>query len=153
LSLLKKKSSVIARSLVEALAVRLPALGVQAGVDASGWPTIQIFEGTLPMATTEQSFFIRIMEMASLGLDSLGNAQQSYGPHVIQLCMETSTVAALGFPTDANRLHVMGECLAQGARLEVYLEDNGTAPDVNSIEAARLVGTFESLRFPPMANV
>lgn len=151
MSLLKKKSQVIARSMVEDLTVRLPSLTVAAGVDASGWPTISINDAT--PATTEQNFFIRIMEMPSLGLDSFGNAQQSYGPHVIQLAMETSTVASLGFPTDANRLHVMGECLAQGARFEVYLEDNGTIPVVGSLVAAKLVGTFESLRFPPMANV
>jgi hypothetical protein len=149
--LLKKKSAAIARNLADNLAVRLPLLVVTSGTDASGNPTVNVNDGT--PATTENNLFLRVLEMPSLGLDSLGNAQQSYGPHVIQMAMETSTLAGLGFPTDAVRLSVMGEVLQMSTRVEVYLEANGTVPSVSSLLAANLVATFENLRFAPMANV
>jgi hypothetical protein len=151
MSLTHKKAQTLARSLADSLAVRLPLLVVTAGTDASGNPTVTINDGT--PATTEQNLFLRVLEMPSLGLDSLGNAQQSYGPHVIQLAMETSTLAGVGFPTDANRLMVMGEVLQLSTRVEVYLEANGTVPSVSSLVAGNLVATFENLRFAPMANV
>ncbi len=152
MSLQKKTALTISRELAAKISKRLPStLILTEGFDASGNPTMTINDGTA--ATTEQNFFIRTIEqpVPTNAVDSLGLTQQSYGPHVIQIAMETSTVALLGFPTDANRLAVFGEVLRVGAKVEVYLSANGVVPVVASITGTP-AATFESLYWGILGN-
>src|SRR6266446_6046250 len=95
MSLLKKKALVLSRELANKLTVRFvgpTALLVREGFDASGNPTINIDDGT--PATTEQAVFVRTLEQPSIGLNSIGLAQDSFGPHVIQVVIEASAATA-----------------------------------------------------------
>lgn len=135
------------RELANRLTVRFSGiLTVTTGLDASGFPTITINDGT--PATTEQNFFIRVIEAPALGTNAFGLTQDSYNPCVIQVAMETSTVANLGFPIESNRLAVFGEVLRMGSRTEVYLAANGTVPVVGTLIAANLKATFDDLYYP-----
>jgi hypothetical protein len=146
MSLLKKKATVMNREMANRLTLRLPSLTVTEGVDASGNPQITINDGT--PAAGEQNFYIRVLELPSIGVNSVGGAADSFGPHAIQVAMEaTAAAATVALTTAANQLAVMGECLKMGPRVEVYLSANGAAPDVTTIAAGNLVGTFDSLYF------
>lgn len=151
MSLLKKKAAVMNREMANRLTLRLPALTVTEGVDASGNPQITINDGTL--AAGEQAFYIRVLELPSIGVNSIGQAADSFGPHAIQIAMETSSVSAVALDTEANKLAVLGEALRMGPRVEVYLETNGTEPTVSTIAASKLVGTFDSLYAPFLATM
>lgn len=133
-----------ARQITEDLGIRLKTLGAVQSVDASANATVTL--GTL--AAGNQCAFIRCMEQASIQTDGLGLAQRSYGPHVIQLVLETSTIAAVALMTQANSTKLFGELLKHGVKLEVYMTANTTVPSVSGITAGNLVATFDNLWQP-----
>jgi hypothetical protein len=143
------KMASLARQLTEDLGLRLPSLGAVQGVDSSGNATVTL--GTL--GAGNQCAFVRLQEQASIQTDGLGLAQRSYGPHVIQVVVETSTIANVALLTEANKLKFLGECLKHGVKVELYMTANTTAPSVSGIAAANLKATWDHLYQPLTASL
>lgn len=140
----KKKAVVISREYAEFLRRRLAStFVVTEGYDASNNPQITVNDGT-PIAG-EQNVYIRILEMPVLGTNSVGIAADSYGPHIIQVATEATVAsAAVSLVTEANKSVVLAGALTTGARVEVYVGANATAPSVATIAAGNLVQTIDS---------
>jgi hypothetical protein len=130
-----KKAQALSREAANRLSIRFsesPALLVREGTDVSGNPTINVDDGT--PAAGEQSMFVRIIPMPTLGTDAVGGAQQSFGPHIAQVVMEATVAdAALAIVKDVHRLRLFGVLLKMGTRVEVYVRANGGAPVVGDI--------------------
>jgi hypothetical protein len=157
MSLLKKKALVLSRELANKLSIRFAGTAgaglatlVREGFDASGNPIINIDDGT--PATTEQCILVRVLEQPSIGLNSLGLTQDSFGPHVIQVVAEASAAsAAINRLTQANQMKLWAELLKLGTKVEVYHCPTGAAPVVGDIVAANLVATVQDL-YNPLTN-
>jgi hypothetical protein len=111
------------------------------GSDASGNATIQVGAGTIG----SQSAFIRTLALPSIGTDAFGLTQRSFGPHIIQVVLETSTVANVALLLESAKLPLMAEVVGRGTIVEVYLSANGNAADVTDITTANLKATFNGL--------
>ena len=109
------------------------------GFDTNGLPTVALGAGT----AGSQSAFIRVKAVDSIGQDSLGLTQRSFGPHVIQVVLETSTIANVALLTEVNKLAVMGEVLGRGTRVELYMSANTNAVDVSDITTGNLKATWD----------
>ena len=107
--------------------------------DTNGLPVINV--GTMSIGS--QSVFIRTQPIASIGTDSLGLTQRSFGPHVIQCVVETSTIANVALLTEINKLPIMAEVMVRGTRVELYMSANGNAPDVADITSGNLKATWD----------
>lgn len=138
----------LALSLSESLKRRFT---VANGFDASGNPTILLGAGT----AGSQSAFIRVLPIASIGTDSLGLTQRSFGPHVIQVVLETSAVANVALMLESNKLPVLAEVVGRGTRVELYLRANGGGVVVGDITTGNLKQTWDgySQDFGVMAAV
>lgn len=115
------------------------------------WPTLALGAGT----AGSQSAFIRVKPIDSIGTDSVGLTQRSFGPHVIQLVLETSTIANVALMTEANELAILGEILGRGTRVELYMSANTNPVDVADITSGNLKATWDgfNLEFGVMAAV
>ncbi len=142
------KAKALADELRGKLLLRLPVItitgGTTAGFDSSGNPTLAIGTGT----TTTQSAFIRVKAITGFGTDILGTTQNVYTPHVIEVALETSTIASVAFLTAANMLNLLGELVQTGVRVDLYLSANGTAPVVGSITGAPVASFNGHLQYP-----
>ena len=136
-------------SLKDALKRRFAS--VAEGFDASGNPTLLIGAGS----AGSQSAFIRIKPVDSIGTNSIGQTQPAYGPHVIQLVLETSTIANTPLLTGANALPLFAELSARGCRLELYMSANTNAVDVADIVSGNLKGAWDgaAVEFGLMAAI
>lgn len=148
----KKSAQVLTREVGAKLRERFKevSLTVVESVDGSGNPTLLVSDGTA--AAGEQVVFIRFLEYPQIGTNSIGLAQDSFGPHIAQVAMETSSVANCSLVTEANKARLYMELLKLGCRVEVYLENNLTVPSVTSIDAAKLKITLDSLYWPLAAT-
>lgn len=126
----------LALSLSASLARRFAV--VVNGVDTNGLPTIQIGAGT----AGTQSAFIRVKPVDSIGTDSVGNTQRSFGPHIIQVCIETSTIANVGLLLESAKTPLLGEVMGRGTSVEVYMSANTVAATVATIAAGNLKFTW-----------
>lgn len=138
------KSLSFAAELRDDLARRFATVS-SVGFDASANPTILIGAGT----AGSQSAFIRVIDFQPLGVDGIGLAQRAYGtPLVVQVVLETSTIANVSLLTGANILPLLAELGVRGARVELYMSANTNAPEVSDIITANLRATFD----PDMKN-
>jgi hypothetical protein len=85
-----KKNVAVVKDLANRVQVRLPSLAVTTGFDATGNPTLSV--GALTTGT--QSAFVRLIEFPSLGVNAVGNAQDSYGPSIVQVALETQSLGS-----------------------------------------------------------
>lgn len=138
----------LAISLSESLKRRFTVLN---SFDTSGLPTVLVGAGT----AGSQSAFIRVKAIDSIGTDSLGLTQRSFGPHVMQVVLETSTIANVALMTEINKLPLMAEIVGRGTRVELYMSANGNAVDVADIIPGNLKATWDgfNLEFGVMAAV
>jgi hypothetical protein len=104
-----KKAVAVVRDLANRVSARLGgstyaagSLAVTTGFDTSGYPTMSVGAGS----AGGQNAFIRVIEAPSLGTNAVGNAQDSYGPLIAQVALETivigSTLALAASPTGAT---------------------------------------------------
>jgi hypothetical protein len=142
-----KKNSAIARDLVQRLTVRT-SLTIVAGTDSNGCPTIAIGAGS----PGGQNAFIRLLELPSIGTNAVGNSQDSYGPSVAQLVLETSTIANVELLTVSNQWLLLGELFRVGMEVDLYLSANGTAPVIAGITGTP-AATFNNLYMSPMMGM
>lgn len=102
---------------------------------------------TVGSAVAGQDYaFIRIIQNPSIRTDSLGLAQRSYAPSIIQLVLEASTVG-----NNANASQAFTDLLDAvkkwGTKVETYLSAHGTVPVVGSI-----TGTPTATWYPDVYN-
>ncbi len=141
------KANSLARQLKEDLALRLSALTVTQGYDASANPQVTVGAGT----AGTQSAYIRIVPEATIQVDGLGLTQRVYTPHIIQVVLETSTIAAVSLMTEANKFLLVGELLKHGTKVELYMSANTNAVDVADITSGNLIQTWNHL-WQPLTN-
>ena len=146
-----KKSQALARTLTDELTLRYKAAGLAVALsyDASQNPIITV--GTA--AAGSQSATLRILPFASIGLDGLGLAQTSYGPHIVQVVLEQlSGNTGTTVMTAANLAPLNVAVLRRGTRVETYLTANLTAPLAAGITGTPAV-TVDSLQYSLLETV
>lgn len=94
-------------------------------------------------AAGSQSMVVKSKQIDPLGNDVIGTAARGYAQTVIQLVVETSTIAATALLTAANFLPLVGEVLRQGSRVELYMSANTNTVGVEDITAGNLKVTWE----------
>lgn len=90
-----------------------------------------------------QSMLIKSKQIDPVGFDIVGQSARGYSQTVLQVVLETSTVANVPLLTGANMLPLMGEVLRQGSRVELYMSPNTDNVGVDEIIAGQLVQTWE----------
>jgi flagellar hook-associated protein FlgK len=127
------KSVSTAAEIRDELVKRLSALAIGQVVAASdGSAAFTVGAGS----NGGQNAYVKVLDRAitSGQVDGIGSAQRTYGnPLVVQVALETSSVASVPLLTVANQTQLMGALVERGNRVEVYLSTNGTAPVVGSI--------------------
>lgn len=92
-----------------------------AGFDTDGLPLIRVGDGT----AASQSALIKVKDLPVITKDSLGLAQETFTPEVIQVVLETSTIANVALMTEANKAKLLSVLLAVGtSKVEMYLSAN-----------------------------
>lgn len=137
------KALALSRVMLDNLTLRLASSGlaIAQSYDSSGNPVISVGPGT----AGGQNAVVRIIAYPSIGTNSLGIAQDSYTPHVIQIATEASATAGVDIMTEANKLPILGESLRTGCKVELYQSANLTAPSTATMVAANLVASYDSL--------
>jgi hypothetical protein len=111
-----KKNVAIVKDLANRVQLRLgTALTVTTGFDATGNPTMSVG----PLTTGTQSAFVRFIEFPSLGVNAVGNAQDSYGPNIAQIALECQSLGvavggAITAATWANNVATITTTSAHG---------------------------------------
>lgn len=90
-----------------------------------------------------QSMLIKSKQIDPVGFDGIGLAARGYAQTVLQVVVETSTIANVPLLTGANSLDLMGEVLRQGSRVELYMSPNTDNVGVDEIIPSQLVKTWE----------
>lgn len=143
------KSTVIARQMAEDLKLRT-GLAVTTGLDASANPTILLGAGT----AGSQSAFIRLKQQEAIFTDPVTyNAVRVYTPHVVQLVLETSTIANVPLLTAANYAKILTDVMKFGTKVEIYMSANTNAPDVADITSSNLKATLDDLFHPLTSTI
>lgn len=142
-----KKALALARVLQDNLTIRLGFLAtpltVVASTDTNGNPVLSV--GTI--SAGQQGAVIRVLPVAQIGNNALGSAQESYTPHTIQVCTESTATAGTDLLLALNALPIHGEVLRTGTRVELYQTANGTPPSTSAMIAANLIASFDNLNF------
>lgn len=143
------KSLAIRDALASDLLKRLPALAQTKGFDSS-LPTLLLGAGT----AGSQSAFLRIQPEATVYNNVVGNAQEVYSPHTIQVVVEASTIANVALLLGANLMQLLSACTKMGCKVELYMSANTNPVDVADIVSGNLKGTWNnSVEFGIMGNI
>jgi len=145
-----KKSEVLMRSLKEKLQLRLPAYLFTDSYDASGNPCLKVAVDAT-WTTADQWANIRILPKASLGVNSIGQAQEGFSPHVCQIMTEKSAAAAISFLSMVNSAIIYTEAKSLGTILEFYMTATTVEPTIAAIAAGTLQLTLDDL-FNPLTS-
>ncbi|WNM70325.1 hypothetical protein [Myxococcus phage Mx1] len=137
------KATVIARQLAEDFKIR-SGLVVTTGLDADANPLIKVGAQT----AGSQSALIRLKQVESIQTDGIGLPQRVYTPHVIQVVLETSTIANVPLFTIANLSRLMLDVTKFSTKVEIYMSANGNSVGVEDIVAANLKVTLDDLYHP-----
>lgn len=140
------KALAMVRTLKEAIGRRLPTYVLTQSVDANGNPTLLVSADSAP-AAGEQVALLRVRPVDLIFTNSVGQTQENFAPHFVEMCLETSSVASVALLTEANQAAIKGEVLKQSGIFIAYLLTNGTVPALASVDtqmvAANQVATFE----------
>ncbi len=144
-----KMEQVAARDAAEAFRLQLSSLTTVETTDASGYPVVTVGS----VAIDGGGAFISFVPEATLQTDSLGNAQRVYAPHKIRVAIESS--ASTGVPdydmTAAILLRIFQILFKVGAKVELWLETDGTAPTITTFDtASKLMATYNSDVYNPL---
>jgi len=91
-----------------------------------------------------QTALVKVVDIAPLGSDAIGLAARNYGnPLVIQVVLETSSIANVALMTEANKVALLGAAFHRGSRVELYMSANGNATGPEDIVSGNLKATFE----------
>lgn len=144
-----KMASVLQKNIAEELGFRLPALTLVQTTGTAGDPVITL--GSL--AAGSQSAFIRIVPEATLQLNSVGQAAPVYTPHIVQVVLETSTIANVALMLESNKFPLFHVLDKTGCKVELYMTANTNAVEETDITSANLKASLvASLYFPLTAQ-
>ncbi len=141
------KAQAMMRSIKEGIGRRLPTYTLTQGLDTAGNPVLLVSADSSP-ATTEQVAMIRVRPVDLIFTNSVGNTQENFAPHFVELCLEADgTLTSTARLTEANQVAIKGEVLKQSGIYIGYLLASGTVPAIASVDtqmvAANQVATFE----------
>jgi hypothetical protein len=149
-----KKALAMAEELVSELKQRQSALAVALSYDTDGNPLVKVGSG---VAGTKGGL-IKIMPISwPLAKDVLGLSAEMFHPHVVRLNVEANYAGTTDNVADINtwveQLLLVGVVISKGARVEVYLSTNGTAPNATDInDATKMVAAWENNQQYPMLS-
>lgn len=142
------KSQALAAELRDALAKRFATVSAVL-FDTDGSPYVLVGAGT----AGSQSAIVKVSAEQPLGVDGLGLTPRAFSPHVMQVVLETSTIANVALMTEANKLALMGEVEKWGTKIELYMSANNNVVDPTDISSANLKATWElHLKWRAMSN-
>lgn len=142
------KSQALAAELRDALAKRFATVS-DVRFDTDGSPYVIVGAGT----AGSQSALVKVSAEQPLGVDGLGLTPRAFTPHVMQVVLETSTLANVALMTEANKLALMGEVEKFGTKIELYMSANTNAVDPTDIVSGNLKATWEmALKWRSMSN-
>lgn len=128
------KSNVTAQQLVEKL-LRYFSDARSAGFDTDNMPLVRVGAGT----AGSQSALLKVKDLPQIGKDAIGLSQETFCPEVIQIVLETSTIANVALMTMANVGKLLNETLGIGAsKVEIYMSANGNTVGEEDIVSGNL---------------
>jgi hypothetical protein len=133
------KSLALVKELRDRMARRTTLAVGDLAYDTDGGAYFLIGAGT----AGTQSMLIKGKQIDPVGFDIFGAAARGYAQTVLQVVLETSTIASTPLLTGANMLPLIGEVLRQGSRVELYMSTNTDNVGVDEIIAGQLVQTWE----------
>lgn len=140
------KANTLMLKLKEEIRQKLPSFVQTDNVDSNGYPTLLVSADATP-AAGEQNMFIRIKTISSPAVDSIGQAQSVYGPHVVQSVEESSTIANVSLLTIDVKAK-LDWCISRlGCQEEKYLSDNTDVPALAEITSDNLKATITDAYF------
>lgn len=144
------KANVLAAELRENLSRRFTTVS-DVLFDSDGAPYVNVSQGT--MAAGQQAACIKVIAESPLGVDGLGLTPRSFGPHRVQIVLETSGTANVALMTEINKVYVYEEAGKTGAKVELYMSANGNAVGPEDITTGNLKGSWDlSLKYRQMSN-
>lgn len=147
------KAISMARDLADALRKRLPSKTVTESFDTDGSPLIAIDDGS--PATGEENVLLKVRPLDwPLAKDVLGLAQTVFTPHVIQMATEAEADAdaSVIILSRQTLLHVLGEVLGKGCKVEWYESANTVVPVAGTFIAGNLKASYDSLYWPMVSG-
>lgn len=150
-----KKALAMADEMVSELKQRQSALAVSLSYDSDQNPLIRVGPGT----NGAKGGLIKIAPIDwPLAKDVLGLSAEMYTPHVVKLNVEANFAGTTDNVADINtwveQLLLVSACVTRGARTEVYLSTNGTAPNATDInDVTKRVAVYEpSAQYPMISS-
>lgn len=134
------KSLALVKELKDRLARRTTLAISDLSYDTDGGAWFLIGTG----AAGTQSMVVKSKQIDPVGFNGIGLAATGYAQTVLQVVVETSTIANVSLLTGANFLNLMGEVLRQGSRVELYMSANTNTVGVEDIIPANLRTTWEA---------
>jgi hypothetical protein len=146
-----KKAIELSAELADELRKRFGTIftSIVEGSDSNGNPTIVMSDGT-PVAG-EQNVVVRTKAMPwTLATDVLGLAAGRYTPHVIDVCVEASTVAGCPLVLASTLIPLMATVTKRGTQVDTYLTAHATVPSVANLDTLVTAGTIDSSYQPEL---
>jgi len=142
-----KKAEVLMRTLKEKLGFRLPAMILTDSRDVSGNPVLTV-AADAAWNTGDEWATIKIKPVDQIGVNSIGQAQESFSPHVCQLVAEESAAAGVSYLKDTTSMALEIELKALGCILELYLSAITDEPNESEIVDANLKARYDDIVNP-----
>jgi len=141
------KSIALMRTAKEAIKRRLSTYSFVESVDATNTNPVMVISADATPAAGEQVAVVRISPVALLFTNGIGGTQENMTPHYVDICLETSTIAAVALLTQVNQSNIIAEFLKLGAIVRIYMTANNTVPTaadvLTQMVPANLISTFQ----------
>lgn len=140
-----QKALALAADIKDDLAVRFPSETVTLSFSAS--------PAGAPIVVVGTKALIRIDLEAAVGTNVLGLAQTVYTPHIAQVVVIGSGEGTSGDILTGSGfvgLAVLGDVLQRGLKTNLYVS---AAVAEGDIDAAKLVASFDSLKYPLVSSM
>jgi len=145
------KANTLMLKLKESLKMKLPASFQTDGRDADGNPTLMLSQSSSAVAG-QQNILIRIKADSTAFVDSIGQAQSVFSPHIIQSAEEESTITGVSLLTLAVRSKIDFCINRLGCKEEKYLSANTSVPALTDMVPANLQAKVADDYFPLSAQ-
>lgn len=146
-----QKALALAADIKDDLAVRFPSETVTLSFSPVTDPAEAY--NNAPIVTVGTKALIRIDLEAAVGTNVLGLPQTVYTPHIAQVVVIGSGEGTAGSITTGSGfvgLAVLGDVLQRGLKTNLYVSAVVVEAD---IDAAKLVASFDSLKYPLVSSM